>query len=400
MDKTVYETLRPYCATARETAILDGVIQEPRQEDAAKVLGLGLRTLKTYLAKLRDRKEKGDFRVYIDSESKVPNSFNVRKYHEMKTIDPDTGKETLRVRNISYEPKKEEQYKLLEEALKELAEDFSSTYTSIPLETTPTDKLLTYYNLNDLHLGALMYKKETGDRDYDLDVAKRLLYGMMEYLVEVSPSTEECIIADLGDMTEMDDYKNATPHSGNQLDVDGRYSKVLMVAARAMVHLIEVTLRKHKTVRFINVEGNHDVTTALAVRIAVMMRFENEPRVIVDVEPMPIKYFKFGTTLLGFAHGDGLTMQRAGEVMAVDNESEFSNTRNRYFHFGHIHKDKVIDGAICKAESHRNIAPLNHWAAHKGFRRQAGTLKSIVYCPKFGERSRQTCNVEFVEDVL
>ena len=90
-----------------------------------------------------------------------------------------------------------------------------------------------------------------------------------------------------------------------------------------------------------------------------------------------------------FAHGDGMKMNKAGEVMAVDKQDIFSSTKYRYSHYGHYHTDKVHDGPICRAESHRNIPPNNHWAYAHGYRRGPGTMKSITYHKNKGEISRQ-----------
>jgi len=197
----------------------------------------------------------------------------------------------------------------------------------------------------------------------------------------------------------MDDFKNATPSSGNAVDVDGRYSKVIRVAMEAMVKMIDKALAKHEVVHFINISGNHDITTGHANRAFVSAWYRNEPRVKVCEKPTHQKYFKHGKTLLGFAHGDGLKMPNAGELMAVQCANIFSDTVHRFFHFGHNHKDKVVDGRICKAESHRNIAPLNSWASHAGFTRQLGTMKCITYCPKHGELSRNLFNVGMTDEL-
>ena len=63
----------------------------------------------------------------------------------------------------------------------------------------------------------------------------------------------------------------------------------------------------------------------------------------------------------------------------------------------HTHKDAVVEGPLCRSESHRNLAPLNDWAAHKGFRGPIGTMKSITYCKHSGEKSRSLFNVEIEE---
>lgn len=123
------------------------------------------------------------------------------------------------------------------------------------------------------------------------------------------------------------------------------------------------------------------------------MAFRDNPRVIIDESPSPIKYYQHGKTLLGFAHGDGLKLRNAGEVMVADCESIISETKYRFMHFGHTHVNAVYDGRICQSESHRNLAALNSWAHHKGYRSQPGTMKSITYSNTLGEVSRQLYTV-------
>jgi len=283
----------------------------------------------------------------------------------------------------------------VKEAIDEILGTVESQYRPVSLTSSVTYKdKLTMYESNDVHLGALMWKTETRDRDWDLVTAEKAFKDAINNLVARAPATEECVVVDLGDLTEMDDFKNMTPKSGNILDVDGRYSKVLKVAMNCMVYFVERALEKHQTVRFINISGNHDISTGYAITAFVAAWFRDEGRVVVDESPAKQKYFQFGSTLLGFAHGDALKMRDAGEVMAMHNENIWGETKNRYYHFGHTHKDAVYDGRLCKAESHRNIAPLNAWAADHGYGRGAGTMKAIVYDKNRGEDLRITCNVE------
>lgn len=180
-----------------------------------------------------------------------------------------------------------------------------------------------------------------------------------------------------------------TPKSGNILDVDSRYPKILRAAYESLIYAINKALTKHELVYFYNIAGNHDVSTGVAIREVIRTAFRDNPRVIVDESPRNIKYHQHGTTLLGFAHGDGLRMQSAGETMAHDCCDIFSTTKHRYFHFGHTHKDAVVDSRLCRSESHRNIAPLNAWAFNHGYRRNPGTMKVITYHTDNGEISRQ-----------
>ena len=260
------------------------------------------------------------------------------------------------------------------------------------IPTTTMEGLVTTYISNDVHIGALVWGEESQE-DYDLDIATTRLKSAYNYLFTTSPNTEIGIVVDLGDLTENDNNANVTPKSGNILAVDGRYPKILRTAYESLIYAIQLALTKHRTVYFINVLGNHDINTATAIREIIRMAFINEPRVIVDSDSKPIKYFQQGQTLLQFVHGDSMKPKQAGEVMAVDCESIFSTTKYRYSHFGHVHSDSVIDTPICRVESHRNLAPNNHWAYGKGYRRGPGTMKSITYSPNAGEISRQIFNL-------
>lgn len=285
-----------------------------------------------------------------------------------------------------------------QEAIDEIIGGFESRYTPVKKDDHSTfdDKLAVYIS-NDVHLGALMWAEETLDRDWDVYNSEKTFKNAIDNLVARAPYTEECVVADLGDLTEMDDMKNMTPKSGHVLDVDGRYPKVLKLAMDCMVYFVERALEKHDTVHFYNISGNHDITTGYAIASFVAAWFKNEPRVKVNESPAKQKYFQFGSTLLGFAHGDGLRMRESGEVMAMHNSTIWHETKNRYYHFGHVHKDMVYDGRLCKSESHRNLAPLNAWAADNGFGRNAGTMKAIVYDKRRGEDIRITCNVEALD---
>lgn len=279
------------------------------------------------------------------------------------------------------------------EAISDLVSENVSPLPTIESKTTElNDELATIYITNDVHVGALMWHEEVG-KDYNIDIATSQVKRAYDYLMDNTPNSKVGIICDLGDLTEMTDYKNITPQSGHVLDVDGRFPKVLRAAYEMLLYGVERALQKHEIVYFYNIAGNHDPTVGDAVREIARVAFKNNPRVIVDDTPRPIKYHQHGTTMLQFAHGDGLKMHAAGEVMACDEPVMFSATKYRYAHFGHVHKDSVRESRLCRAESHRNLAPLNHWAFHKGFRGPFGTMKAITYSTEFGEISRNTFNV-------
>lgn len=287
------------------------------------------------------------------------------------------------------------------EAMRDAIADIARELPNRRCELRPIPEALedscTLYISNDVHFGALTWAKETRDRDWDLDIARTTFEIACNHLVQSSPKSKYAIVTDLGDLTETDDFKNATPKSGNQLAVDGRYPKILKVAYLSLIEMIEKALLKHEIVYFYNIAGNHDMSTGHAIREIISSWFRNEPRVIIDTSPSSIKYHRFGSTLLQFAHGDGMRMHQAGEIMVKHKAMDYAETRFHYSHFGHNHKDSVIDLPLCRVESHRNIAPLNDWAAHHGYNRGIGTMTSITYGLQNGEFTRQTFSVSVID---
>ena len=306
------------------------------------------------------------------------------------TLYDNTG--AIKQQWVKTDVPKQQQLDSFLDAVKAIAADIPALPTVTQTTTTSNEDLATLYISNDAHLGALMWDQETG-QDWNTDIAKQTFYEAYDHLFDQSPSSKVGIIVDLGDLTEADNNRNMTPKSGHILATDSRHGKVLRVAYEMLIYAINKALLKHELVYFYNIGGNHDEFTSIAVREVIRVAFANNPRVLVDETAMPIKYHQHGSTLIQFAHGDGMKMHKAGEVMAVDQASIFSQTTHRFSHFGHNHVDKVIDTPICRVESHRNLPVNNHWALGMGYRRNPGTMKSITYHTAKGEISRVTYNV-------
>ena len=301
------------------------------------------------------------------------------------TLYDDTG--NIVQQWVKSDVDKTAQFEAITDAITELSKPIIPLPPVAATTAYLNDSIATVYISNDIHFGALMWAPESGT-DWDLPIAISTVNEAYDHLFDTSPSSKFGVVVDLGDLMEVDSFKNLTPQSGNPLAVDGRFPKIMRAAYGALVYAIQRALEKHEVVYFINIAGNHDMTVGHAIREVIRAVFADNPRVFIDDSPSAIKYFQFGQTLLQFAHGDGLKPRDAGEVMAHDCQDTFSSTKFRYTHMGHNHKDSVYDGRLCRVESHRNLAPINDWAAHKGYRRQLGTMKSITYHLDKGEVSR------------
>ena len=175
----------------------------------------------------------------------------------------------------------------LREQLRTFVDELCSDIT--PAVATPAPELddddtLAVYALGDPHLGLMAWGQESGE-NHDLDIASRDLRRAVETLVQSTPPSATAIVLPLGDTLHADNSSNTTPQSGNPLDVDGRHSKVLRVAARLMLDVIELSLKRHSKVIVRVVEGNHDIHSSMALSLIIDAFYHNETRVTVDVSP-------------------------------------------------------------------------------------------------------------------
>ena len=234
---------------------------------------------------------------------------------------------------VKSDASKEDQLTAVEDSIKNLASTIEPISQNPTIPVQSDDQTTTVYISNDLHFGMLSWDSETG-KDWDIDIAKAEVNKATNYLVDAAPPSKYAVVVDLGDITESDSTQNTTAKSGNALDTDSRLPKVLRIAYQALINLINKALTKHEIVYFYNIIGNHSFIMSTAVREVILQYYRNEPRVIVDSTANPIKYHAFGQCLLQFAHGDSMKMKDAGEVMTVDNETTFSNSKYRYALFG------------------------------------------------------------------
>ena len=293
---------------------------------------------------------------------------------------------------------KHEVYEGVMESIRNLVlEQIEPLETIEPTPHSHNDDLLATYISNDLHLGLLVDGNEAAV-NWNLDKGLREAKAAIDFLMQTTPTTKECIVVDLGDMVESDDRTNRTRKSGNPLDVDGFYHNIFERTYQLIIYFVQRALEKHEVVHFYNVEGNHDNYVAFAVRHIVKTAFKDNPRVKFSDRQSKLLYHLHGQTLLGFAHGDEIKPAKAETAMVSDNHDIWSETKNRYFHFGHVHSFKSEDKSLCTTESHRHLMPLNSWAYNNGFRGPLGTMKSITYSKTKGEVSRNVYQVSIEDD--
>ena len=278
---------------------------------------------------------------------------------------------------------------------KELTADLSRLPPVKQLGATTNADLMACYPVGDHHLGMLAWKYET-EANYDTEISEALLNGAMEHLVNISPACDDAAVVFLGDFMHYDNFDAVTPTSGNRLDADCRFPRLVRAAIRLMRQSIFTALQRHRKVRVIVEIGNHDPVSSIFLMEALKTIYENEPRIFVDTSPKHFHYFTFGSTLVGTHHGHGTKLDKLPLIMATDRPIEWGASRHRYWWTGHLHNQVVLDFPGCSVERFRVLPPADAWASEKGYR-STRDMKAIMLHKKHGEVARYTVNPEMLE---
>lgn len=256
---------------------------------------------------------------------------------------------------------------------------------------TVDDDLAVILPVADAHFGMYAWGDEAGE-DYDLAIADTTNRTALARLIEASPPSSVAVVLGLGDLVHTDNASNMTNRSGNALDVDTRYAKVLQTAVLFMIHAVELSLARHRRVIVRNLPGNHDENTAVAVSTALWAWFRNNDRVDVDTNPGRFWWWRHGASLLGATHGDMAKMPQLPLIMAASCPEDWGATKFRYIYTGHVHHKSAIEQGGVIVESFQSPATRDAWHTASGFR-SGRSLSAVTLHREHGEIARFKVNI-------
>ncbi|QTN02454.1 hypothetical protein GTN27_04405 [Ochrobactrum sp. EEELCW01] len=228
------------------------------------------------------------------------------------------------------------------EAVRDVISDYAGASHLIPEPDVAHENTFTVIPLPDWHIGLMAWARETGE-NYDLKIARETIMQAMVSVINQSPPSSHAIILGLGDMLHFDGYEPVTSRSGNFLDADGRYPKVLRTALDMVRSTVDLALQKFRTVEVRILPGNHDDQSAVALSLAFSLFYENNERVTFDDSPSRFWWKRIGKVFLGATHGDKTKMRDLPLVMAADNPHDWADSTYRRIYCGHIHHESAIE---------------------------------------------------------
>lgn len=309
-----------------------------------------------------------------------------REFIEKRTVTVEkggsVGKQWFKTRI-----KDKEAYQEFREAVCSFAEDERLVTKKQIKKPNGTKKdLLSVYAIGDANVGLLSWKNETGE-DISLDSMMEDLTVAMTLLVAKADKSSTALIVDVGDWFHSDNQTNRTNHSGNPLDVDGRYGKVLKAGMKLAVTLIDLALEKHEKVIWRSAIGNHNEHSAIMMMAFLDAWYRNEPRVKIEDSENMFFYMSWGKNLIGITHGHTVKAEKLGEIMAVDCEKQWSESEYRWWCTGHIHHQSVKEFPSCTVETFNTLIGKDAWHSASGYRSRQ-QMTCITLNKEYGEEDR------------
>jgi len=379
--------LLPFCNSADQIRKVELYSELGNVRAVASEMGICHQNVSRTLRMLKKRAAKSGIAPEADMTHPSAEGFNIKGVSTYYDQDGQVKGQWVKTQNSGHS------YEEVAEVFTEALGDFQPI-GNISTPDVVDDDILAVYPMGDPHIGMYAWAEESGE-DFDLKIASEDLRRATNALVDRSPPSKTGLILNLGDFFHSDNQQNRTARSGNALDVDGRWAKVLKTGIDLMIEITLSALEKHEKVIVKNIIGNHDDHSSIFLGLAMEKFFHDEPRVFVDVVPSKFWYYKFGKVLIGSAHGDTAKPDKLPQIMASDRAKDWGETEFRYWYTGHIHSRNAIEFVGCTWESFRNLAPNDSWHAGMGYR-SGKDMNCIILHKEFGEVGRNTASLKMV----
>lgn len=313
-----------------------------------------------------------DEQIITDSKGKVKSKIDKQQFMEGYTKHfPEfivNENETFKI-EVTFKPFPIE-FDILD-SFKELIKDMPSItqYSPIQIITGSSHKdLAAEISTYDSHFAKLAWEKETGYRNYDLDIAVTdYKYVSEEQMDLIAPHKPKIIYYVIGqDMYHIDNMKGNTTHGDHALDVDGRITKVhnkIFHVTRDNVY----GFSKIAPVEIIWIPGNHDYLASYMLAFALNEHFRNDPNIIVDLGEVPNKARLWGNLLVGWTHRIVGKHNTWANELAQAFPDLWGKSKFREWHSGDQHKKvntKTIPvftsgGVLCRQLT--ALSPVDRW---------------------------------------
>lgn len=276
---------------------------------------------------------------------------------------------------------------LFEDTLKKI-KAHAPSYPSLKVNPKVIKDHLLEVCVPDLHLGKLSWGAETG-ADYDIPKAKKLfLEAVVDLVSRAAPFGVEKIVFPIGnDFFNIDNSRNMTT-AGTPQDVDTRWQKSFLEGRDLILETIDF-LQSVAPVDIYMIPGNHDQERMLYLGCVIDACYSKANHVTVFNEPKQRKYFLYGTSLIGYTHGNREKKSELPLIMADEVPVLWAKSVFREFHIGHIHSKALtnfvpdtIESRGVRVRTIPSLSASDAWHDSKGYRGQRSAEAYLIHRTK------------------
>jgi len=382
MIKADPRTLIEFTTTDRQKEVVNAVIKNGSAKKAAKELKCDRRTVDKMIVRLEKIAASNGVAPHRDLTHQTAEGFQAKR---ISTAYKEDGSVALQW--VIQEPDKQSLQQRLNYMLEGIKDDLTGFKKAVKPPAKVNADYLAMYIIGDHHFGMLADSEtKLDDDDWDVKIATQILLDSIEKLSDRVGDAEVGVLLNVGDFFHADSSKNETT-AGTKVDVDTRISRTFKLAGRLFQILVEKMLKTHKKVVVINVRGNHDSDMACHLSSCLEIIYDNEPRVEVLQNYSKFIHYQWKNNLFVFHHGDRIKHEQILQTVIKNLDDEWSQSKNRYCHLGHIHHHIAREVGSMHFEHWGSLTSTDQWHSDSGYGAER-SMTAVVYHKDHGEDSR------------
>jgi UDP-2,3-diacylglucosamine pyrophosphatase LpxH len=381
------KVLLEFCETDAQKRNINALIEHGTIVKTANALGINRRTLYRSIKIVERRAASNGISPHRDLIHQTAEGFKAKRISTAYKADGSVG-----LQWVIQEPEKQKLDEILAEFREGLKDEFKGLHKPIEPPVTDISNVMCCYMIGDHHLGNFAWAEQTGESNYDTNIAVTLLEEAIDNLVRRTPKTKDALLVNLGDFFHSNNIRGETG-SGTLLETDTRYARTIRKGVNLLKRSVIRLLEHHEKVTVVNVRGNHDPDSSLWLNEAMNLYFENEPRVEIPNNYNKFQHIEYGNNLIVMHHGDKVNPQRIYEAITRRLSKEWGESKYRFGWLGHIHHKQVQDIGGMRFESFNILAPVDEWHSSKGYG-SSRSMTCILLSKNFGEDSRIIVNAD------
>jgi len=388
MAKMIPQELLRFASNERQVEVIQAVIEHGSNNKAAKALGCGRRTVDTMLKRIEAKAASKAVAPHKSVDRETMEGFEAKR---VSTAYKEDGSVALQW--VIQEPEKRSMKQKLDAMLEGMKDDLTEFKKPVKAPKKNNADYLAMYMIGDHHYGMLADSEtKVDDDDWDVKIATKILVESTDRLANRVGNAEVGVLLNVGDFFHADSSANTTT-KGTPVDVDTRIGKTFKLAGRLFQVLIDKMLETHKEVVVINVRGNHDSDMACHLSSCLELLYSKEKRVNVLQNYSKFIHYQWHNNLFVFHHGDRMKHEQILQVVIKNLDDQWSQSKNRYCHLGHIHHHTAREVGSMHFEHWGSLTATDQWHSDSGYGAER-SMTAVVYHKDHGEDSRVKIKVE------